>query len=382
MKIGKIRKFKASSLLDISIILYAVKYFLDFSTFEKFDSSILSNLLLYASLLVYCVYLMSIYEKAKITFKVFLLQFLFVGVIVLIRYNITYTIYVMYFIFIIGSKYSNPEQVLKTIIRISAFLLMGLAILSIMGVIPNLEDEPGRYSLGLKTREIGWFYLNICCGYFYINRYCLKKRMFILAAIINLIIFSLTRTRLSAILVFVYIVMVYILWKKRIIFKRCLKITCRYIFFFLMLLTVFLTMNFTRLSIITDLLVGRTKFAMRVLTNEGISLFPRNIIYELRQTSAGYYSYYVDSGYMDLLIRFGIIITIVLISLYSYILWKAIKEKNWMLSYWLVCVAVFNVINCSFMNIFLESSMLFIWEFVSNNRNRVKSEELKWNIKK
>lgn len=365
------KKVKIDSLMSISIILYGIKYFLDSSTFDGFESSVLSDSLLYTSLFMYGIFMLLsiiLYSRRKITLKVLLLLILISGITLLIRNNISYTIYFIFLLFVIGAKFSDPEKMMKTITWVSSIMLIGLALLSIVGIIPNIEESPGRYSLGLKSRTIGWHYFNICCCYFYINRNHLRNRMFIVSTIINLIIYSFTRTRLSAILVFVFLAFVYISWKKRIVGINILKSISKFIFPFLMIVTFFFTTNYSLFPQITELFVGRTKFGMRVLSNEGITLFPRNIIYQSIQTSEGYYTYYVDSGYLDLLIRFGIIVTVILITLYSYMLWQSLNKNNWVLASWIFCISIFNVVNCSFLNIFLESSLLLVWNMISKSK--------------
>lgn len=371
MAIQRIEKIKIDSLMQLSIILYGIKYFLDSSTFEGFESSALSDLLLYCSLFLYGLFMLFcilFYSRNKMAFKVVLLSLVILGVTLLVRSNISYTIYFVFLLYIIGAKFSNPERMLKTIVWVSSIILIGLALLSLVGIIPNIEGAPGRYSLGLKSRTIGWHYFNICCCYFYINRNHLRNRMFFVSIIFNLIIYYFTQTRLSAILVFVFLTFIYLAWKKGIVEINILKSVSKFIFPFLMLVTYFFTVNYSVFPQITELFVGRSKFGMRVLSNEGISWFPRNIVYKSIQTSEGYYTYYVDSGYLDLLIRFGIIVTVFLLAIYSYMLWKSLKRKNSVLVYWLLCISIFNVVNCSFLNIFLDSSMLLIWNILSNNK--------------
>ena len=139
----------------------------------------------------------------------------------------------------------------------------------------------------------------------------------------------------------------------------------RLLIVFLPIMTCILTLFQSKIPFINRLFSGRFFYTLRVLELYGLSLFPRTIQYQAMVTSNGTYTLYVDSGFMDLLIRHGIIIAAIYIFAYLYATNKAYKVSDWKWFYWLVLISVFSVVNNPFMNPFFDCSLYVIWKYVS-----------------
>lgn len=358
-------------MLNTSIILYSIKYFLDNSSITKFSESIISNVLLFASLFFcLCFIAINIINRMSnnklVSVKVLVVFTVFILSAILVYSAIPYTIFLMYFFYVIAARYANVEEMLRCILMSMSTMLGILFILSIVGIIPNFEHIKGEYCLGLATQVFSWYLFNICAIYLYLHRNNLKKSMFIGFFILGWVFFFLTKTRLMIVILSILLIMVYLYKYKGYIFLKKIKSLYKFIFLICFGLIYFITVNYTSFPFINYILSGRPMFALRHLTNNGLSLFPRNISFFSIQVTNGTYTVYIDSGYMDLLIRFGIILLTVILLTYTFFISESIKKKQYFIMIWLICVAIFNIVNNSFMNIFYDSSMVLLWQCSRN----------------
>ena len=97
--------------------------------------------------------------------------------------------------------------------------------------------------------------------------------------------------------------------------------------------------------VINNLLMNRIIMSQTAVKTFGISLFGSgNVVYE-NLIVEGIASSTLDNGYINLLIKRGIIITIIFIAAWSWLTYRAEKEKNFFLVFCLVALAVSNLID-------------------------------------
>ena len=84
---------------------------------------------------------------------------------------------------------------------------------------------------------------------------------------------------------------------------------------------------------------------------------------ENTDTTQGDY-FYVDSGFMKNLINYGLIVFILILILYSVMLYAAIIEHDKLLTIWLICVAVYSVFNNLLLSPMENGSLFAIWHAI------------------
>ncbi|MCR4557261.1 MAG: hypothetical protein K5779_05505 [Saccharofermentans sp.] len=359
--------------ITISVILFTVKYFLDRSSIPGFIDTIYSDILLIASVVPLLIFLarhmatnlLRANANNHLKNSVIVLGVLVVSMAIYVFYPYFFIVYTL--LLVVAAKYLDENYILSLIKYSMLFMLLLLAALSIVGIIPNVTTEAGRYNLGLQNRMFGWYFLNYCAIDLY-NRKHKKIRKYVVLTSANIVIFLFTKTKLSLFLFLILLVLCIVEDKGWIIGKKVRFLLCG-IYYVLTVLTIFFTLFYAKFPILETIFSGRFRFGMRVLSAHGISLLPRNIQYYSVQLTSGLYTMYVDSGYLDLIIRFGIIIAVLVLTFYTLFMYKTIKTGNYRLFIWLLIIAIFNFVNSSFLNIFYDCSIILLWHEFTRRRN-------------
>ena len=350
--------------IKASIVLYTLKYFLDRSSVSNFSSTLLSDIFLALSVLFLMLFLMRnmLNRVANINkfpvIKTISLVVL-VAIAVLIFRVIPYVIYIYTILLIVSARYVDGKVILQTIKKSMIIMLLILICSSLVGVIPNISTVTGRYNLGLECRSVGWDVLNYSAIVLYYRKKK-EKNIYLWLITINSVVFFFTKTRLSFILFFIMIIFS-ALEDYDIKLGRMIQKVLSYSFLALFFVMLLLTTNYTRFPVIDNLFSGRLRFGMRVINAYGIGLWPRLIEYFTQKFETGSFTMYVDSGYIDLLVRFGIVLTGVVLIGYTILAQQAVKNKNYRLFIWLLTIALFNMVNNSFFNVFYDSSVILFW---------------------
>lgn len=122
---------------------------------------------------------------------------------------------------------------------------------------------------------------------------------------------------------------------------------------------------------IDDLTHFRISLAHQGYQNYGIHLLGCQIV-ENTDRSKGRY-FYIDSGYMKNLIGYGIIVFIIILIMYSVMLYAAIVERDKMLAVWLICIALYSVFNNLLLSPAENGTLFALWYSI---------DLIKWNIYK
>ncbi len=363
---GIVRLNKKNIGVKASIALYTVKYFLDRSSIPGFSDTMFSNILLFLSIVPLMLFIAgnmltnaSLLKKRN-SIKNAISVLAAVVVSILIFRIIPYVIYVYTLMLIVAARYIDSSVIIQTVKRSMIAMLLIIAFFSLIGLIPNVSTVVGRYNLGFESRMYGWYILNYCAiEIYYRNRN--RAYTYIWLVLLNIIVYCFTKTRLSLYLFAILIVVsVFEDYGKKIGKDIQKKLSLSFVIMFFV--SLFLTINYVRFPYFEDMFSGRLRFGMRVISSYGIKLWPRNIEYYTQQFEDGSFTMYVDSGYIDLLVRFGIILTIVVILVYTLLMKKSVKTNNYRWFIWLLIIALFNLINNSFFNVYFDCTVFFIWD--------------------
>jgi hypothetical protein len=103
----------------------------------------------------------------------------------------------------------------------------------------------------------------------------------------------------------------------------------------------------------------RLSLPNQALKKYGVHLLGTQIAENTDTTQGDYF--YVDSGFMKNLINYGLIVFILILLLYSVMLYAAILEHDKLLTIWLICVAVYSVFNNMLLSPMENGSLFAIW---------------------
>ena len=110
---------------------------------------------------------------------------------------------------------------------------------------------------------------------------------------------------------------------------------------------------------INEMIHFRLSYPNEALKRYGVHLFGTQIVENTDTTQGDYF--YVDSGFMKNLINYGLIVFILILVLYSVMLYAAIIEHDKLLTIWLICVAVYSLFNNLLLSPMENGSMFAIW---------------------
>lgn len=249
-----------------------------------------------------------------------------------------------------------------------------------------------RYYLGFDYVSFPSIYLiNIIFSGFY--AYTKKKEnsvpwaLIIVAAMLNLWVYLKTVTRLPFVIVTLFLVFYVLCEKLKINVLKNNRIV-----------TFLMTLLFPIAGILTYVLsnmydVSNVKWIAlnelvnnRLLMNKmglerfGLTLFGQTIVSNTDMKSGEYF--FIDSGYMNLLLRNGIVVFVLILVLYTFLLRNSIKMQNRVLAIWLICVCIYSIVNGILLSPVTNCSLFAIWqiredimEFKVKIANQIKSGE-------
>ena len=108
-----------------------------------------------------------------------------------------------------------------------------------------------------------------------------------------------------------------------------------------------------------DMIHYRFSLAHQGIQKHGIHLLGSAMQENTDRTKGAYF--YVDSGYMKNLLNFGVIVFVLILIMYSIMLYAAIVEHDTMLAIWLICVAIYSIFNNMLLSPKENGSLFAIW---------------------
>lgn len=369
------KKVNYQRLLCILTLCYAIRFFWSLSTIPDFRF-ISASLVLFSYFLILAGIILIVLKNKDIGMiykpRQILMMLIAVFIMAMINIYFRYSYFNITFLIFIFCLLALQEIQIIDYFRFLGFSLLGilvfLMILSLSGIIENRIIE-GRHCLGLTNYNMGFYLLNSGALILFFEQ---KKRFFLIKIgvllVLNLIIFFFTNTRLPLVVNFCLLAFLISVRKIKIHFdlvpwSKILPWFFLGIFLISLVLVLIYSPDNTVMRAVDGLLTGRLKMQNRYVHSLGISLLIRPEYYGIRYVNGIPNPFYIDSGFMDLLLRFGLLICTLIIAYYSFLMKKAARSNNGDLVVWLVCVGLFNLINTSFFNIFLDASFLSILLF-------------------
>lgn len=229
-----------------------------------------------------------------------------------------------------------------------------------------------RYFLGFDYVSFPSIYLiNIIFAGFY--AYTTKKGKSVpwvwigVTAMLNLWVYKKTVTRLAFVIVMIFL-MFYVLAEKLkmniLKYNRIVTLIATLLFPVAGMLTYVLSMMYNATDI--KWMALNKIFNNRLLMNKvgmdkfGVTLFGQTIISNTDIQSGEYF--FIDSGYMNLLLRNGIVLVVLVLMIYMFLLRNSIKTSNTVLAIWLICVCVYCTVNGILLSPVTNCSLLAVWQ--------------------
>lgn len=329
----------------------------------------------------------------KYSKSVFFLSMLCLIISVIVQFTSTQTsinTIVNVFIIVMAARNISFGKITDFVFWVSGSFFIITLCFSFLGIIDNstlIINGTKRYYLGFDYISFAPIYLVniIFCG-FYAYTFRKKKSLpwglVFLALLIDYFVYLLTATRLAFGIVLIFIVFYIFVEKFHMpIFNEghIMKIVSSCLFPIVGIITYWLSVSYDATDIrwiaLNQLLSNRIMLNNRALTLYGVKWFGQDIKFNT-DFSAGIDKYmYIDSGYMNLLLQYGIIAFFVVLVVYSFMLRNSVKIGDNILTIWLICICIYNMINGMFLSPVSNSNLLAIWLFVAEVKKRgVKSE--------
>lgn len=268
------------------------------------------------------------------------------------------------------------DYLLKKIIKYSIVVFCVIFICSLLGISSSSEfirDDIEGVDTVLTAHSFGFFYysapaylfMNAIVSYLYLNRYSCNIKVLFVTFFLSILVYLLFVTRVQLIvnilmlIVFVFTYKIHFftftskIWEivALLAFPVVVFFTCR----------LFSTFDFTsdeRLLALNLVLNGRLKF-----NQEAFELYDVNFLGNMVETSMGDQTtdyFFIDCGYIDILIRYGYIITTFIILLWSMVFYKIYNAREPFLFFWMfLFVFVSFVNNFFFVSAFFSVPLLY-----------------------
>lgn len=335
----------------LAFVIYFLPAFLNDTTFAETFGDHWLRILSYLSipLLLFKVYVLdnwNIRQQSLITLM-FLLG--------LLTWRVTHEVHLLIiFPFVIAAKNVSFKDIMSWYLYIGASLMLSVAVIALLGIIPNLiyydPQRPTRYSLGMDyPSTIATHYLYFCLAYCYLKFGKLKWFDYGLVIIGDIICMLLTNTRLDFIATLLLVPVV-------IIAQRAFKgyqLSRIFASFWWMAVPVtawvtiissyFFNPSNHVMRTFNSLFSGRLFLGHEAFGKYKINLFGRTIKEHTYVGSKGLklsrnigpsniHYFYIDSGYMRMILLWGLIVSILLITVMTYLAIRSTIHKTFILS--------------------------------------------------
>lgn len=295
-------------------------------------------------------------------------------------YTERYTLLIILIVLLASRKYPT-HKVIRFVYYVSLIFLVFIVVSSLLGIIPNITIVQ---SGGERIRNtLGFDYVSFSSNYFVNILLCriylkspnqitnlssngtmsLKEISVWLLA--SCILYFETKTNLTFLVSIIAIVLYMFFVKLRFLIKfyKFKYSLIMFIFIVLWTITFYCCLKYNSHNQIwatfNQYTTNRLWLSNEAIMRYGIHLFGSKI--NMNSTDLGSTNIYIDSGYIQLIVLYGTFLTSIFLLIYTFLVRLAIQTKNVGLLIWLVCVALFNVVNSMTFDLLQNSSLLVIW---------------------
>lgn len=281
----------------------------------------------------------------------------------LISYIITQSIILFDFsILLLGSKGINDKEFIRKSLIVGMIFLLITMVASLTGVIENYatyragSDSP-RYAFGIVyTTDFAAHVFFLILAFDYVRK---SKIKFIDVALRGIIVVALDRfcdARFSEIMIVLETIVFWMYGFKKCLFKKkwfsILAIVIAPASAFLSFITVYLydPSNPIMLALNELLFSRRLSVTKAVMDRNGITFFGNMIVmqgqgYKVNGFNDSIGVTYIDSSYMQILLRYGVIFFTIYIILYCLFIKKSLNTNNYKLAIVLALIAFTGIMN-------------------------------------
>lgn len=292
------------------------------------------------------------YSKEVLVFLSLLLVFSFIGIFTGKDNSLFLTI--LFWAAMFGL---NSSKVFTCSLCVQGGLLIVTILCAFLGVADNslLDVERARYSLGFNWASLSpILYIFVVLLYIYIRKGRITIIECIVLEIINVFLYKFTNTKMAFIVITAIIaaMFIYKIFSGFKVFLKKVLISCKNLVIVLPAICAFVACWLPIYNVDTwfwqklnSVLSGRLWQCRNAVFKYGITLFGKEInvqAYSVINKGQSDQTFFIDSGYLHFAVKYGIIVLILLVGLYSICIWKAYKKED----YFMVCIFVVIAIFC------------------------------------
>ena len=216
-------------------------------------------------------------------------------------------------------------------------------------------------------------------SYMYIRKKSITWIEIAVLLIINQGVYHLSTLRLTYYLTFLIIILyLFVAKMNRIRLNHKAFYVGSFLLYPLMLfITVWSSLQYTHYNLfwrkLDDILSGRLRLQHKAFDLYSVKLFGQYI--ETNNMTNGVVAqhnyFYIDSGFIYSILGYGILLTFILLFMYSFLLFKACQHNDKVLAIWIVSLAIFTVVNNTWLNIHYNCLLLLFPQiYFKGGRNR------------
>lgn len=274
----------------------------------------------------------------------------------------------MYAALMCTSELSSFKRICKVCFLTCGTVIFFIFIADLLGIVPTRVFYRGStraYSFGFgyyNTVPYAFFFMVL--EYFYIKSTKHKETSWIglmIIFLINYILYKMSTLRLVFYLVCIVLILYVLLIKFKLFYLRHKSLVFLSVLVFPLFFFVSLWMNYSysktnELFIkLNQLLSDRLSLGNQALSQYSINLFGNRI--ETINTTNEYF--YVDSGFLYSFLGYGLLFSGMALLIYMFLCKYAASTNNKALFIWLLAVAIFSVVNNTWISLYINPVLLY-----------------------
>ncbi len=282
----------------------------------------------------------------------------------------TYSILLEYTILIIGAKDISFNRIVKVFFKVELILLIITIISSNIGIIEDLvyirsKNNKYRHSFGVgyPTDFVAHIFF-LCLAYVYIKGKNIKWYNNIIICLIAIVTYYFCDTRLDSILIFV-ITIISLLYKyNKINFKNVfVKYGLVFAFLICEVVSIYLSINYDSTNEVyvqmNKLLSSRLRIGNMMYNDYGVNLFGQyiddhgaggSVVFQYDEYN------YIDCSYLRILLKYGLLISIIITIINIFMAKKLYKTQN----YYLLLLSLLISVNSMIAQHYIDFSYNFL----------------------
>lgn len=356
-------RFNKSEILFFSAwILFLLSLLIGATTLQRIKYlGMLAKGLRYLAYLICCTEICRTKMKKN---KVFILVFIFL-IFMISCISSTNKTLLLYLLVLFASINIDKREIMRLTAHLQGFFLAIVVLLSQIGIMEDYlfgkRRDRIRHGLGFSwttTGPILYFYFML--GYIYLRKEKFSVAEAILLEVINIFFYKLTDTRMAFMLSTLFLIFFSVQNLNRRCWKKLSKLKGFYLLIPMALCllafvsAIYFNPNQHIFALVNKLLSNRLMLGHRAIKEYGFTLFGQPIKwmgYSIKHPTLANSKYnYVDSSYLQLALNYGVLLITVVVAMYTYGIYKAIRQQDYYLVFIYLFVLVFALTEPRLMN--------------------------------